>query len=95
MGFIQNLLARIRTIVSGSLLLFVAATLAVSSYPFDTLPVLGGMFLTVFTLNGGTVIWVYADMHRDATLSYMTNTRLANLEGSSGCNGSHSVPVRY
>jgi len=81
LGFIQNILGRIRTIVLGSLFLFVASTFAVSSYPFDPLPVLGGMFLMVFFLTGGTVIWVYAQMHRDATLSYITNTRPGELGG--------------
>ena len=33
LGFIQNILGRIRTIVLGSLFLFVAATLAASSCP--------------------------------------------------------------
>ncbi len=79
LGFIQNILGRIRTIVLGSLFLFIASTFAVSSYPFDPLPVLGGMFLMVFSLTGGTVIWVYAQMHRDATLSYITNTRPGEL----------------
>ena len=81
LGFIQNILGRIRTIVLGSLFLFIASTFAVSSYPFDPLPVLGGMFLMVFSLTGGTVIWVYAQMHRDATLSYITNTRPGELGG--------------
>ncbi|MGB8064383.1 MAG: hypothetical protein WCF26_21015 [Candidatus Sulfotelmatobacter sp.] len=81
LGFIQNTLGRIRTIVMGSLFLFVAATFAVSSYPFDPLPVLGGLFLAVFLITGGTVISVYAGMNRDATLSHITNTRPGELGG--------------
>ena len=79
LGFIQNTLGRIRTIVMGSLFLFVTATFAVSSYPFDPLPVLGGVFLAVFLIAGGTVISVYAGMNRDATLSHITNTRPGEL----------------
>ena len=81
LGFIQNTLGRIRTIVMGSLFLFVTATLAVSSYPFDPLPVLGGVFLAVFLIAGGTVISVYAGMNRDATLSHITNTKPGELGG--------------
>ncbi|MGB7727173.1 MAG: hypothetical protein WBL50_04020 [Candidatus Acidiferrum sp.] len=78
-GFIQNVLGRIRSTVLGTLFLFVASTLAVSSYPFDPLPVLGGIFLTVFLITGTTLIVIYAGMHRDATLSYITGTRAGEL----------------
>jgi hypothetical protein len=78
-GFIQNILGRIRSIVLGSLFLFVATTLAVSSYPFDPLPTLGGIFLAVFTITGATMIVIYAGMHRDAALSYITGTRPGEL----------------
>jgi hypothetical protein len=74
LAFIQNILGRIRTIALGSLWLFVGTTLAVSSYPFDPLNVLGGIFLAVFVGFGGATILVYSQMHRDATLSHITNT---------------------
>ena len=80
-GFIQNILGRIRTIVLGSLILFVATTLAMSSYPFDPLPVLGGIFLAVFVIIGTTMILIYAGMHRDATLSYITGSQPGELGG--------------
>jgi hypothetical protein len=80
-GFIQNILGRIRTIVLGSLWLFVATTLAVSSYPFDPLPTLGGIFLAVFVIIGTTMILIYAGMHRDATLSYITGSEPGELGG--------------
>ena len=80
-GFIQNILGRIRTIVLGSLFLFVATTLAVSSYPFDPLPVLGGIFLATFVIVGSTMIVIYAGMHRDATLSYITGSEPGELGG--------------
>jgi hypothetical protein len=81
LGFIQNILGRIRTTVLGSLCLFVATTLAVSSYPFDPLPVLGGIFLAVFVTTGTTIVVIYAGMHRDATLSYITDTSPGELGG--------------
>ncbi len=81
LGFIQNTLGRMRTIIMGSLFLFVAATFSASSYPFDPLPVLGGVFLAVFLITGGTIIIVYAEMNRDATLSHITNTPPGELGG--------------
>ncbi len=81
LGFIRNILARIRTVIWGSLCLFVATTLAMSSYPFDPLPVLGGIFLAVFVITGTTVVMIYAAMHRDATLSYVTDTSPGELGG--------------
>jgi hypothetical protein len=67
--------------ILGSLFLFVATNLAVSSYPCDPLAVLGGMFLVVFVINDGTVVWIYAQMHRDAALSHITNTQPGELGG--------------
>jgi hypothetical protein len=79
LGFIQNIMGRIRTIAFSILSLFVAATLAVSSYPFDPLPVIGAIFLILFILVGAIVIFVYAEMHRDPTLSHITNTNPGEL----------------
>jgi hypothetical protein len=79
LGFIQNVFGRIRTIILGSLCLFVATTFAVASYPFDPLPRLGGAFLVVFVITGGVVTAVYAQMNRDTTLSYITNTSPGEL----------------
>jgi len=79
LGFIQNILGRIRTMVMGMLFLFVAAALSVASYPFDPRPVLGAMFLGVFVVLAIIVVSVYAQMHRDATLSNITNTNPGEL----------------
>ncbi len=62
MGFIQNTLGRVRTIALSIVSLFVAATLAVSSYPFDPLPVIGAVFLILFVLIGAIMISTYAEM---------------------------------
>jgi hypothetical protein len=80
-AFIQNILGRMRSLALGSLGLFVAATLAISSYPFEPLGVLGGIFLAVFLICGAIVIVVYAQMSRDATLSHITNTTPGSLGG--------------
>ena len=82
LGFIQNILGRLRTMALGSLWLFVGATLAVSSYPFDPLNVLGVIFLTVFVITGGLMIVVYSQISRDRDLlSHITNTRPGELGG--------------
>jgi hypothetical protein len=79
LGFAQNLLGRIRTIVLGGVYLFIAATIAVSSYSFDPRPLLSGVLLFVFVTFGAVIVFAYADMHRDATLSHVTNTNPGEL----------------
>ena len=78
-GFIQNTLGRMRTITFSILSLFVAATLGVSCYPFDPLPVIGAIFLILFLMIGAVIIFVFAEMARDATLSHMTHTTPGEL----------------
>ncbi len=73
-GFIQNILGRIRTMTFSMMFLFVAATISVASYPFDPRPLLGGTFLALFAVISAIIIFVYAEIHRDPTLSYITNT---------------------
>jgi hypothetical protein len=53
----------------------------VSSYTFQPLNVLGGIFLTVFIIVGGAIVFVYSQMSRDATLSHITNTNPGELKG--------------
>jgi hypothetical protein len=79
LGFAQNILGRIRTVALGGLFLFVATTVAISSYPFDPRPALSGVMLLLFVTFGAVIVYVYADMHRDATLSHITNTTPGEL----------------
>jgi len=79
LAFIQNILGRFRTMALGSLWLFLGATLAISSYPFDPLNVLGAIFLAVFVIVGGLTVLVYSQMSRDASLSHITNTNPGEL----------------
>jgi len=79
LAFIQNILGRIRTMALGSLWLFVAATLAMSSYPFEPLDVLAGIFLALFLIYGSLAALIYAQMSRDATLSHITKTEPGSL----------------
>ena len=79
LGYAQNLLGRVRTIVLGGVYLFIALSIAVSSYPFDPRTLLSGILLILFVAFGGIVVFTYADMHRDATLSHLTNTKPGEL----------------
>lgn len=79
MGFVQNILGRMRSMVMSILWLFVAAAIAISSYPFDPRQGLSGTILALFILLGGIIFYVYAQMHRDATLSHITNTTPGEL----------------
>jgi hypothetical protein len=79
LAFIQNVLSRIRTMFFGILCVFIAATLSVASYPFDPRPALAGVFLATFLVIGAVLVYVYAQMCRDATLSHITNTNPGEL----------------
>ena len=73
-GFIQNILGRIRTMSFSIMILFIAATLSLACYPFDPRPLLGGTFLALFVVIAAIMIIVFAQAHRDPTLNYITNT---------------------
>jgi hypothetical protein len=79
LAFIQNILGRMRTIASGGLWLFMTATISVVSYPFDPRPLLDGIFLFLFVLVGVIIFIVYSEIHRNTTLSHITNTTPGQL----------------
>jgi hypothetical protein len=79
LGFIQNVLGRLRTLVMAIVWLFVVVTVSLASYPFDPRPVASGAMLILFLVLGAVIVTVYAQMHRDATLSHVTNTNPGEL----------------
>lgn len=79
LGFVQNILGRMRSMVMTILWLFLATAVAISSYPFDPRQGLSGVMLALFILLGAVIFYVYAQMHRDATLSHLTNTTPGEL----------------
>jgi len=81
LAFIQNVLGRLRTLAMTIVALFIAATVAVSSYPFDPRQALSAILLVLFAVAGAVIVKVYAEMHRDSTLSHVTNTRPGELGG--------------
>jgi len=59
--------------------LFFATTIALSAYPFDPRQVLSAILIALFVILGTVIVKVYAEMHRDTILSYVTNTRPGEL----------------
>ena len=81
LGFIQNVLGRMRTLVMGMLWVFIAMTLSISSYPFDPRPAVSATLIVLFVVLGAVISLVYAGIHRDATLSRVTNKIPGELGG--------------
>jgi hypothetical protein len=79
LGFIQNILGRLRTMVVTIMLLLLVSTVATSTYPFDPQQALSAVLIVLFVSVGAVIVRVYADMHRDSTLSHVTNTRPGEL----------------
>jgi hypothetical protein len=79
LGFIQNVLGRMRTLVMQLLFMFIAVSISVATYPFDPRSALSGAMFVLFVIIGIVIVVVYSQMHRDATLSYVTNTTPGEL----------------
>jgi len=70
-----------RSIVMSILWLFIAAPVAMASYPFDPRPAVSGAMALLFAVLGAVIVFVYAQMHRDPILSLVTNTTPGELGG--------------
>jgi hypothetical protein len=81
LGFIQNVLGRMRSLVMCILLLFIAATIAMANYPFDPRPAISGAMVLLFGVLTAAIVVVYAQVHRDPILSLVTNTKPGELGG--------------
>lgn len=79
MGFAQNILGRLRTMAVSVVALFVSNCVAISAYPFDPRQALSGLLIALFVVSCVSIVFVYAGMHRDATLSRVTNTTPGEL----------------
>jgi hypothetical protein len=79
LGFIQNILGRLRTMALTIMLLLIVCTVATSTYPFDPQQALSAVLIVLFVIVGVVIVKVYADMHRDSTLSHVTNTKPGEL----------------
>ena len=79
LGFIQNILGRLRTMAITIMVLLIVSTVATSTYPFDPQQALSAVLIVLFAIVGAVIVKVYADMHRDSTLSHVTNTKPGEL----------------
>jgi hypothetical protein len=78
-GFLQNIIARMRTLALAIACLYISLAFLVPSYPFDPRPLLIGAVVVLFVVIGTVVFIVFSQMSRDATLSHITNTRPGEL----------------
>jgi len=58
---------------------FVLAIIGLNSYPFQPRQIINWCFTGVLILMGSGIIWVFAQMHRDAILSRITKTNASEL----------------
>lgn len=79
LGFVQNILGRLRTMAISIVVLSVSCCVAISCYPFDPRQALSAVMIALFMMSSATLAFVYAGMHRDATLSHVTNTTPGEL----------------
>ncbi len=78
-GYLQNLLGRMRTMVLSMAGLFAAIALSVGFYPFTPRPTISIALLFLLLLIGAVVGAVFAGLDRDSTLSHITNTEPGTL----------------
>lgn len=73
-SFIMNILLRLRTLIMCVTGMFIFILLSINSYPFQPQSSFRVLLVGLFVLIGGVVGSVYAQMHRDSTLSLLTDT---------------------
>jgi hypothetical protein len=78
-GYLQNILARMRTIVLSMAGVFVAIALSLAFYPYTPRPLLALSLMLLLGVLGVAVAVVYAGLDRDSTLSHITNTTPGTL----------------
>ena len=78
-GYLQNLLGRMRTMVLSMAGLFAALALSVGFYPFTPRPTISLSLLFLLLLIGTVVGVVFAGLDRDSTLSHITSTEPGSL----------------
>jgi hypothetical protein len=78
-NFILLVLIRIRSLVVATSGLYILTLLAVSVYPFEPKVMIRWVMCLVLLYIIGVVAFVYAAMHRDSTLSNITDTTPGEL----------------
>jgi hypothetical protein len=78
-NFILSVLMRMRSLVMAAIGMFVFLLLSVGYYPFEPKQTMYSLLILLFLLIVGFVAVVYAQMHRDSTLSRITDTTPGEL----------------
>ena len=78
-GYLQNMIARMRTIVLSIAGVFLAIALSIACYPYSPRPLLALSLMVLLFILGAVVATVYAGLDRDNTLSHITNTEPGHL----------------
>lgn len=78
-NFLVSVLLRIRTLVICAGGLFVLIVLSLNTYPFEPRPALQALAVLLLVAMAAAVGYVYAEMHRDGILSYLTSTKPGEL----------------
>jgi hypothetical protein len=73
-GYLQNLLARMRTMVLSMVSVVAGLAFSLAFYPYVPRPTIAIALLAVIAALGAVVALVYAGLGRDSTLSHITNT---------------------
>lgn len=81
-GYIQNMLARMRTMALSIAGIFAAIALSVAFYPYTPRPTIALSLTLLFVFVAAVVGSVYAGLDRDSTLSHITNTTPGSLGAS-------------
>ena len=79
LAYLQNMLARMRTIVLSMTGVFAMIALSVAFYPYTPRQLLSLSLLILLLFLGAAVALVYAGLERDSTLSRITNTEPGSL----------------
>jgi hypothetical protein len=79
-GYLQNLLARMRTMILSLLGVYAALAFSFALYPYTPRPTIALALLLLLVVVGSLVSMVYAGLDRDATLSHITNTEPGTLK---------------
>jgi hypothetical protein len=78
-GYLQNMLGRMRTMVLSMGGVFAAIALSIGFYPYTPRPTISLSLLFLLLLIGTVVGMVFAGLDRDSTLSHITNTQPGSL----------------
>jgi hypothetical protein len=78
-NFIVTILLRMRTLIMNIAGIYICVLLSLSCYPFEPKVVLRPVLILSFFAIVALIGWVYAQMHRDATLSRLTDTTPGEL----------------